>query len=53
MLPDLGRYTVAVLGAYGVTLAALALLVGASWLRHRRVKAALARLEALRRPPDE
>ncbi|WP_118132550.1 heme exporter protein CcmD [Oceanicella sp. SM1341] len=53
MLPELGKYTVAVLGAYGVTLAGFALLVGASLLRHRRVKSELARLEAARRQADE
>ena len=37
-LPDLDRYAATVLGAYGVTLLLLALLVGASWWRSARVK---------------
>ena len=32
MMPDLGRYAGTVLGAYGVTLALIALLVAVSWL---------------------
>lgn len=48
MWPELGKYTGAVLSAYGVTLALLAGLIGASWLRARRVRAALARQEGRR-----
>ena len=33
MMPDLDRYAGTVLGAYGVTLAMLALLVAMSWWR--------------------
>lgn len=46
MMPDLDRYAGTVLGAYGVTLAVLALLVGASWWRAVRVRRALAETEA-------
>jgi heme exporter protein D len=48
MTPDLGKYAVSVLGAYGVTLALLALLVGATWLRSRAVRRRLAAAEARR-----
>jgi heme exporter protein D len=48
MMPDLGRYAGAVLGAYGLTLALLALLIGATWLRARAVKRRLAAAEARR-----
>lgn len=46
MMPELGKYTVAVLGSYGVTLGLLAVLVGLSIWRHGRVKRALAEAEA-------
>ena len=54
MMPDLDRYAATVLGAYGVTLALLALLVGISWWRAARVARELARMEARMRrtPPD-
>lgn len=45
MTPDLGGYAGAVLGAYGVTLALLGLLVLTSALRAAAVRRALARLE--------
>ncbi len=48
MMPDLDRYAGTVLGAYGVTLAILALLVAWSWWRSARVRRALAEAEALR-----
>lgn len=51
MIPDLGKYAATVLGAYGVTLALLALIVGASWRRAARTRRELARLEAGRRKP--
>ncbi|MEO1000627.1 MAG: heme exporter protein CcmD [Pseudomonadota bacterium] len=46
---ELGRYAVTVLGAYGVTLALLAALIGLSLLRAARVRRALAEIEADRR----
>lgn len=45
MMPDLGSYAVSVLASYAVTLVLLALLVGLSLWRFRRLRAALARLE--------
>ncbi|MBA3325384.1 MAG: heme exporter protein CcmD [Rhodobacteraceae bacterium] len=45
MIPDLGAYAFAVLGAYGITLASLGLLVLVSALRGAQVRRALARLE--------
>ncbi len=49
IVPDLDRYAGTVLGAYAVTLALIAVLVGASWSRSVRVRRALERLEAARR----
>lgn len=49
MIPDLDRYAGTVLGAYGMTIVLLALLVGASVARAARVKRALARAERNRR----
>ena len=46
MMPDLGRYEVTVLSAYAVTFALLALLIGLSLLRARRVARDLAAEEA-------
>ena len=46
MMPDLDRYAATVLGAYAVTMALLALLVGARWWRAVRVKRRLAAVEA-------
>lgn len=48
MMPDLGKYAFAVLASYGVTGAALALLVGLSLRRDRRARRLLAALEAER-----
>jgi heme exporter protein D len=45
-MPDLGGYAGTVLGAYGVTLALLGLLVALSWWRSERVRRALAEVEA-------
>ncbi len=45
MMPDLDRYAGTVLGAYGVTLALLALLIGLSLWRSSRVARELARIE--------
>lgn len=47
-MPDLGRYAAEVLGAYAVTLVALALLVGASFRRARRLREELDRIEGPR-----
>jgi heme exporter protein D len=46
MMPELGRYAVTVLGAYGVTLALLGGLIGASLWRNIRVRRALEKAEA-------
>ncbi len=48
MWPDLGRYAVTVLGAYGVTLGLLAALVGISWRRSVAVRRRLREVEARR-----
>lgn len=45
MMPDLGRYAVEVLSAYGVSVALLLALTGWSWSRWRRVKAEMERVE--------
>jgi len=45
-MPELGKYAVAVLSSYGVTLALLAGLVGLTFWRAARVKAALREIEA-------
>lgn len=45
MIPELGKYAVPVLSAYGVTGVVLLAIVGLSLLRARRVKAELERLE--------
>jgi heme exporter protein D len=45
MIPELGKYAGSVLGAYGVTLLLLVLLVAASALRGAQVRRALAQLE--------
>lgn len=47
-MPDLGKYAAEVLTAYGVSLAALGLIIGLSVLRSRRIKRALAKEEAKR-----
>ncbi|MFQ6552794.1 heme exporter protein CcmD [Aestuariibius insulae] len=44
-MPDLGKYAAEVLLAYGVSLALLALVIGVSWWRARRVRRALAKVE--------
>lgn len=44
-MPDLGKYAVEVLSAYGVSLLLLAALIGQSWRRSARMRAALARVE--------
>lgn len=45
MMPELGKYAVAVLSAYGISLILLAAIIGMSVVRYRRVKAALERVE--------
>ncbi len=52
MMPDLDRYAGTVLGAYGVTLGLLALIVAVSWWRAVKVRRRLAQLEARRRRSD-
>ena len=44
-MPDLGKYAVEVLSAYGVSLVLLAGVVSLVWLRGRRVKRALELVE--------
>ena len=44
-MPDLGEYAVEVLSAYAVSIALLVILVGLSWRRYVRVRAALAEVE--------
>ncbi|MFN3953179.1 MAG: heme exporter protein CcmD [Pararhodobacter sp.] len=46
MIPDLGRYTVEISLAYTGSLALLAALVGWIWWRGRRIRQALAAIEA-------
>lgn len=45
MIPDLGRYAFEVLAAWGISLGLLAVLVGLSFRRAARAKAALDRIE--------
>ena len=45
-MPELDRYAGTVLGAYGVTLALLALLVAVSWWRSAWVRRRLGEVEA-------
>ncbi len=52
MMPDLGKYGAEVLSAYGATIALLAVLVWASWVRARRVRAALEEAEARRKDAE-
>ena len=44
-MPDLGKYAFEVLTAYAASIAVLAVLIGASLRRARRVKAALEAVE--------
>ncbi len=48
MMPDLGRYAVAVLSAYGLSLALIGALVALVVWRGARVRRALAEAEARR-----
>lgn len=47
-MPDLGGYAVYVLAAYGVSLALIVALVALTFVRARRVRAELARIEGPR-----
>ncbi|KJZ20363.1 heme exporter protein CcmD [Loktanella sp. S4079] len=44
-MPDLGKYAIEVLSAYGVSLTLLAAIIFASWRRAKRTKADLERIE--------
>lgn len=46
MMPELGKYAVTVLSAYGATLLLLAALVALTWVQSRCAKAHLAEVEA-------
>lgn len=46
MIPDLGKYAVAVLASYGMTILLLAALVGFSLWRGARIRQALRDVEA-------
>ncbi len=53
MMPDLGPYATEVLLAYAVSLGLMAALVLWVWVRGRRIKSELARLESrLNRSPN-
>lgn len=45
MIPDLGKYAVEVLSAYGVSLLLLGVITGLSWRRFRRVREEMERVE--------
>ncbi len=49
MIPDLGKYAVAVLSSYGVSLVLLAVIVWASLRRSARIKRALDEIETRRK----
>jgi heme exporter protein D len=44
-VPDLGKYAVEVLAAYGVSLGLIAVLIVVSWRRSARIRAALEQIE--------
>ena len=44
-MPDLGTYAVEVLSAYAVSIVLLAALIGLSWRRYAKVRAALEAVE--------
>ncbi|WP_438990470.1 heme exporter protein CcmD [Lentibacter sp.] len=50
MMPELGKYAVEVLSAYGVSLSLLLALVVGSVMRARRVKAELEEIEERSKP---
>ena len=45
-MPDLGEYAVEVLAAYAVSLLLLAAIIGISWRRYVKVRAALKEVES-------
>ena len=45
MIPDLGKYAVEVLSAYGVSLLLIGGITGLSWRRFRRVRVEMERVE--------
>lgn len=49
-MPDLGKYAVEVLSAYGVSLALIVAIVWASISRAKKVKSQLAEIEKRREP---
>lgn len=48
MIPDLGKYAVEVVSAYGVSIALLLGITGLSWRRFRRVREEMERVERSR-----
>ncbi|MBL3563010.1 heme exporter protein CcmD [Rhodovulum sulfidophilum] len=48
MIPDLGKYAVAVLSSYAVTMGLIAVLIAVSLWRGARVRRQLAEIEARR-----
>lgn len=44
-MPDLGNYATEVLSAYAVSILFLAVLIGLSWRRYVKVRAALEKVE--------
>ena len=55
-MPELGKYATAVFSAWGLSLAALAVLIGLSWVQSRRARrnleAAEARLRSRKEAPN-
>ena len=45
-MPDLGKYGVEVLSAYGATIGLLVILIWATWARSRKIRAKLEAAEA-------
>ncbi len=45
-MPELGKYATAIFSAWGLSLGALALLIGISWVQSRRARRALDAAEA-------
>jgi heme exporter protein D len=48
MMPDLGKYAVEVLSAYGISLVLLLGITGLSWRRFRSVRSEMERVEKAR-----
>ena len=44
-MPDLGDYAVEVLSAYAVSIVLIAAIIGLSWRRYAKVRAALEKVE--------